>query len=826
MIGINIRGIRHLWRMSGPSLRKALIRFSENGYDICEVIKSEKDNPMGERLFIFNNHINHHDYSITHITQSCDALKEELKNLEHSRIFEITKNYEHDNFSQYAPLMNEIVLLPQTFDDDYSAFLKENAKMIKSLTSKFGFRTNETAIRMLYIYTEGSKNFFQWAVGLYYQHNVSMRTIRNILTWNTLYKQLTKNLTKGTITAYNTAESIVQLLDELSTLRNEKRINDAINSFNTAQKKILRSNELSNNDKKTLSAFSKLSDVKRINFIKKASTIDDFKELMRLMRHVTSTHFDWNKESFMDFINNVDGINYETILDNGNVILVKVNDYETIKQLAKTTNWCISKNKTYWNNYIEGHHGKTAQYMIFDFSKLEDDKFSIIGFTTTHNKGITSAHDFVNDNLMTENRSTALSTLKSYLARFDKSQNIYTIMQNCGIDINLVANYDKPLYKWDRKCLMDYLYECVNADNVDIIKSDGDKLVLSVRDKNIRYFFGDAYIDNISSDHWKLQHIIFIDFSCNKYDPNKVKFAIIGDGGSDEDYPLAMFNEASCSVPNTFDCKLVEYDVPYDIIRRANNETRKLRDSFLSMNVPMIKSCLAKDSSLLKDVLLNHLEEDEIYDVIRQTTMDYMSFDYLDILYNNNYCLCEFIGECRVSELMKNIFLLIRNINRHFGIDYTLKTPNENDIDKFFKEELPNRDETSYVGYYLILKKLLEKEKPTDSNYSKLYSGIIDNMLRNDVKGSMVKELLLIMHHNVPNYAPCDFNVLFIKYSVKFGDDELLGIAKAMGEESSTLKREYDAEIERKGKISAMSISLDVEEMFERASVESLIRQL
>ena len=66
--------------------------------------------------------------------------------------------------------------------------------------------------------------------------------------------------------------------------------------------------------------------------------------------------------------------------------------------------------------------------MIFDFSKLEDDKLSIVGFTTTYNKGITSAHNFINDNLMNGGNNMNTLMLKSYLARFDGSNSIYKVL--------------------------------------------------------------------------------------------------------------------------------------------------------------------------------------------------------------------------------------------------------------------------------------------------------------------------------------------------------------------------------------------------------------
>ena len=811
MIGTNIRGIRHLWRVSGTSLRKILVRCNEHGYDICEVIKTEKDNPlMGERMFIFNNYYNQNNYGYTSIINSSKELKKELKDVERPRILEVSPLAEHDNFAHYNAFFSEIVLLPETFDKDYENFLKENAKMIKSLYEKIGFNTKDVQVKRIYIYTDGSKNFFQWAINLYFHYGVSMRTIQNILTWNTFYKQLSKNLSRGTITAYNSPEAIVQLMEELTTLRNEKRINDAINSFNTVQKKLLKNNELLDSDRKTLSKFAKLSDTKRINFIKKASTIDDFKELMRQLRHVTSTHFDWNKESFMDFINNVEGINYETILDTENVVLVKVKDYETIKQLGKTTNWCISKNKTYWNNYIENHRGKTTQYMIFDFSKFEDEKLSIVGFTTTYNKGITSAHNFVNDNLMAGDNSAVLNTLKSYLSRFDNSQNIYKIMQNCGIDVTLVANYDKPLYQWDKEALMDYLYECVNAENVDVIKSEGDKLVLSVRDRHIRYFLGDAYIDNISSDYWGDQHIIFIDFSISKYDPNKLQFAIIADGGSDEDYSMAMYNETSTQIPNNFDGKLLEYNIPYDIIRRTDNEMKRMKDALLTMNVPVIKSCIEKNKKILGTICHNCIDDETLYRVVRQTMLDYISFDYLDIIYDNGFCLCDFMDNGYVSELFKGVLNAIKNNGRNIFGNGVCDKPTEEEINLFFEEKLTSRYMVCYIGLYLMLKKMIEKEEGKKVDYIRLYGKLISIIYNNSMRGTMIKELLYMMVGRVPNDASCDANNNFIRYCVLYGDEEMAQTAKVMADKHNSFKRVYDDVMSRKNPSESATITATI----------------
>ena len=256
MIGANIRGIRHLFRVSDYYLRKILVRAGEHGFDICEVLKTKPDSKIGERMFIFNNWFNHHNYGMSALTSLSKEIANDLQCVSHSRLLEVSKT--STGFGDYASILTEITLLPESFDKDYQAFLKENAKMIRNLSDKYGLNPNDIQCKRLYIYTDGSKNFFQWAVDVYFKAHCSMRTIHNILLWNECYKQLTKKLSKGTITAYTTQSSINGLMEELSALRNEKRVGDAINEFNTAQKKLLRNNELSDTDKKTLARFSKL----------------------------------------------------------------------------------------------------------------------------------------------------------------------------------------------------------------------------------------------------------------------------------------------------------------------------------------------------------------------------------------------------------------------------------------------------------------------------------------------------------------------------------------------------------------------------------------
>lgn len=769
MIGTNIRSVRHLFRVSDASLKTILVKFKEDAWDICKVVKTPKESAFGENIFIFNNCIRQTHWSIDTIVTHTEFQKHREEIGAYCRVISISKN----EFESLDGYFREITLLPNSFEKDYEKFIRENTKMISNLYSKYGLNTRDSKAKRMYMYTDGSKNFFQWAVVAYYHNGITLSTIKSILQWNESYKQLAKNLSKGTITAYTSKDSIVALLDELKELRKEKRINDSINSFNTTQKKLLKENELSSDIKQALWRFSRLSETKQVNFIKKMSSVDDFNELTRQLKFATSVHFEWNKESLLDFLANVDGIQYEKIFENDNIVLVKTLDYETIKQLGKTTNWCISKNKQYWNNYIENYHGATTQYMIFDFSKMEDDKLSIIGFTTTRNKGITSAHNFVNEPLMGPEENDHV-LLESFISRFKENRNIFSILSDVGVDITLVVHYDTPPYKWEKNSLMDYLYECVNPENVDILVDKNNKMVLSVTDEHIHYFLGDAYQDNIPSEHWNMQHILFIDFEKNKYDINKLQFAIIEEGYGDEDYCNGVFNERSLNNGSNFDSKLLEFGLPYNTIRRTNNINVRLRNAIASFNTPMIKDCMKDcDGQTLRKVIKSEFGSDSLYDLITRSVRGYVSFDYLNLFYDNGLYLKDVLSTAYLGDMLKLFVNDMISTNRAAHEFAKLKSISDEDIERLFNRTIENREDAKYVGLFVAIKKILHMEHLNGREHNEVFRRSANYISGCSRQGDVFEQIfnLVLDKIDFSAYDECTFSI--IKYAAYFGSNEM-----------------------------------------------------
>ena len=111
-----------------------------------------------------------------------------------------------------SEVISEIILLPNDFDAKYEEFWKENQKMLGVLSNKYGVNKNTDITKFFYIFTDGSKNFFQWAVKLYWQCGISLYTIKNIMIWNDCFGHLSKNLSRGTITAYTNVSAIGELM--------------------------------------------------------------------------------------------------------------------------------------------------------------------------------------------------------------------------------------------------------------------------------------------------------------------------------------------------------------------------------------------------------------------------------------------------------------------------------------------------------------------------------------------------------------------------------------------------------------------------------------
>ena len=169
-------------------------------------------------------------------------------------------------------------------------------------------------------------------------------------------------------------------------------------------------------------------------------------------------------------------------------------------------------------------------------------------------------------------------------------------------------------------------------------------------------------------------------------------------------------------------------------------------DSFLNFNIPNMKLLLSKDKTLLvksKD----HITYHQYVSVLSTSLIEYVSFDYLDIIYDNGYTINDTCGSTPLRNILK--ILVSKLMSRLISINgrdlydsnpLDFKTPSKEDIDNFFSRKLKTKDEAEYIGYYLMLKKIMLNEDFSKNLWTTF--GDTFNLVRNySIDGEIIVEL-------------------------------------------------------------------------------------
>lgn len=625
-------------------------------------------NPKNGQITLFNNFANSRDYGVS---SAFSALNGVLSNDDMtfiSRHYQGAVLVQNDETFWHNYNFTSLELYDEDIVKAWYEFASSNKKFISTLKNAYGngIESNNSVI-VIYAWANGSKNYVEWAIKAHFRNRIRMFRIKYILEWCANYENLVKQLHKSTITAYKNSSDIDDLFNEIKLLRQAKRANDSIAEFNTTQKKLFREQDLSKNKEleESLSQFARLSDVKRRNFIRKVSTIDSFDELFKNLKWAVSKHFEWNKDSFMEYLNNVEELEYEIKTAENNIVLLSVKDFDTIQKLAKTTNWCISKNKSYWKQYTQGKNN-LIQYLLFNFNCKEDDLLSIVGFTVQTNKGIIYAHDFSNNNIMSDNKEIHHVPLHSLIPCVAQNSGIYSVLDSCGIDPSSLVRFTSVPYKWTKEEMFNYLFKIVSKKDVEILHDLGDKVVFVIETScELGNFFGRAYNDNLGTLESYVKHFVFADFTKNQYDSDRMRVALISQGSYNEEYCYAMYNLNFNENLNQFNTLLSDYGLPYDIIRRPANTEIMLWEALDSYNIELAEK-MVEDGARIPNIVRNYCEDMYLFmEKVSQSIITYNSLDYLNFFYKKNLTLLHVMGEECTKNLLISIYQDIHAKLRH-----------------------------------------------------------------------------------------------------------------------------------------------------------------
>ena len=156
-------------------------------------------------------------------------------------------------------------------------------------------------------------------------------------------------------------------------------------------------------------------------FMPKIKRYIDSEDFFEAVKNYINIKSDWNFESkkvkFSEY-----NVNYKEIEDN--VYVAKIENYEQSRALG-STQWCISYEKSYFDQYTEFF---SEQFFIYDFNKTSEDPMSMIGFTTDIFSNVKNAHNKFDESLSNEDYEEIVKKLnikdKNYIRqKINKTKN-------------------------------------------------------------------------------------------------------------------------------------------------------------------------------------------------------------------------------------------------------------------------------------------------------------------------------------------------------------------------------------------------------------------
>ena len=697
MIGIHTRGLGHFKR-SVP-LNTPLHFFLGRIDNIVEGEVLKVKTSKGEFLMLFNNRRNYNEGYKSDIRRGLAKDSETSKiisNLENKYggvlIFHTFDRSEQGVWQNYLPAL----LMPGKFNEEYSSFCESNKKLFSPIFNNYTSSDSPIA-RKFYALCNGSPNMFVWALNNFYK-SVPHNLITDMLYWFENYNQFSGKLKKGSITSYNGIPAILKLQEELVALRQEKRISNVFNMFNTQQKKVLKSATLNKQEREMLSHFETLSKEKQINFIRKVSTLETKEEIFHQMALLTKVHFEWNRDSFLEFITNIENLSFDIVFDNNNIVILSVKDYDTIKYVTRTTNWCISKNKRYWDDYTSRDmHSKRKQYVLFDFNQKEDSELSIVGFTTRNDKEIIFAHSFTNINLMNNSREDYRPLVSFRKANCD---GIINVLNGLSVPLENFMKCPEPPYTWERESIVKILSN-IDESKYSIIKDEDGIFAFTIRSANdILNIIGYEQYTNMMrhGEYSPLENKHLFIFNFNKKSDDRILWTFVANNYDSIERTEGVFDANGNRYKKSLNWVLYSNQLPFDVFAKPIDNFLLLQEAINDFDLDMLSMLLAK--SEVKQMLneKKNILANEIYDVLMTSLFRNYSFDVLRLFYENGFKLSNLIS----CDSVDNILRMAMDIMIPRCAKTMKSIPTEKDYEELMNYQFNENKSLAYGMFYII----------------------------------------------------------------------------------------------------------------------------
>lgn len=359
-------------------------------------------------------------------------------------------------------------------DDDFWEKLSEFDATFKKRHQRAVDEDSIEIHKLAFFLSDGSPQIYDWCY-----KNLSMNIDNFMNLWWILktrlkYKSKQRVLKRGSITSYIGEEEIDDLIGEIVDMKVDADIAKTISEFNTQQRKLVKNFFMNTDDvprraKKLMMVMHRLPYDKRRNLIRKLSTVGDVDRIFEIISVAVGASFGWSKKSLLSHLGGMNGkLNLELVYDKDNVVILEINDFKTISYIGKATNWCITRDQEYWDNYT--FPAENQQYVVLNFNLPENDEYSIVGVTIKDGWAICAAHSFTNKDL--------LFNPNLY---FDLPRNQTIIEYLSGIGVmryllkrNTLSSFDtkKELLKYiDKSITKDYTVKEVSENKFAVIST-------------------------------------------------------------------------------------------------------------------------------------------------------------------------------------------------------------------------------------------------------------------------------------------------------------------------------------------------------------------
>jgi hypothetical protein len=257
-----------------------------------------------------------------------------------------------------------------------------------------------------------------------------------------------------------------------------------------------------------------------------------------------------------------------------------------------------------------------------------------------------------------------------------------------------------------------------------------------------------------------------------------------------------------------FDSLLIEFGLPYNTIRRTNNPIVRLKNAITSFNAPMmneaVKECNQKD---LKNIIKGEVGKDSFYDILNRSVDGYMSFDYLNLLYDNGLCVHDILPLDYMGDLVKNFAHNMRSISRATNAFINMEGITDDEIKGFYNFKIERREDAKYIGYYLVIKMMIEKEKLTSHEYNEVFKRFFSYMVGLSKQLDVFEQITNLIKDKLDYGEKCDAIMHLAKYAVFFGSEGLKNFIYEKAKTSLVLKSfvdlfksDYEKWVERQNK--------------------------